>query len=57
MHENDCEGCLFERNMCDNNYKNNPCNTCIIWQDGYLTFTNYKNIEIEDVLKQKFYRE
>jgi len=37
-----CETCKYRDNLLDNNYKNNPCNTCIYWSDsGYREFRNY----------------
>lgn len=37
--DNPCYGCVYtERDSNDR-----PCNTCMIWLDGYLTPNNYKN--------------
>ena len=37
-----CENCKYRDNPIDNNYKSNPCNTCICWgDDGCKEFRNY----------------
>lgn len=37
-----CKYCKFRDNPIDNNYKTNPCNTCVYWgEDGYREYRNY----------------
>lgn len=35
-----CEDCKYLENEVNDDRKN-PCNTCILWVDGYKDFTNY----------------
>lgn len=37
--DNLCYDCVYEEQ--DSNIK--PCNTCLIWEEGYLTARNYEN--------------
>ena len=34
-----CEDCKYS----ENDPEKRPCNSCIIWSDGYLNYTNYVN--------------
>jgi len=33
-----CEDCKY----CEYDTSDVPCNTCIIWVDGYLDYSNYE---------------
>lgn len=44
-----CDTCKHKHN--DSNSR--PCNTCIIWHDGYLTYQNYYNESLDFIKKIK----
>lgn len=42
-----CEDCKY----CENDPDKKPCRYCVVWSDGYLTYTEYVN-KYFDALKK-----